>query len=261
MTTSNEQFFALVEEQLAAGQQVRLTLQGGSMRPTLRDGDTLLIAPPGHTPEVGEVYLFRCSGTHLLHRLVEQNGDICLMQGDHNISTESIHVRDLVARLYSVTRTDGSTLSTDSAEWQRASRKALHRSALRRRMSCWRGAEGRRKLRPWYFLALAILMWAPLNGLGVPLDNYILGLRADHLLHASVYLPCAWILKDLFHRRRWWAWPAAISIGLLTESVQYLLPYRGFDINDMVANTLGVTLGWVIYLCISKHRKRSFSDK
>ena len=75
MTTSNEQFFALVEEQLAAGQQVRLTLQGGSMRPTLRDGDTLLIAPPGHTPEVGEVYLFRCSGTHLLHRLVEQNGE------------------------------------------------------------------------------------------------------------------------------------------------------------------------------------------
>ena len=47
----------------------------------------------------------------------------------------------------------------------------------------WLGGKGRKQLRPWYFFGLAFLMWAPLNGVGIPLDNFVLGLRMDHLLH------------------------------------------------------------------------------
>jgi glycopeptide antibiotics resistance protein len=89
-------------------------------------------------------------------------------------------------------------------------------------------------------------MWAPLNGVGIPLDNYILGLRADHLLHASVYIPCTLFLVDLFPQRRWLAWLLGCCIGLTTEFGQYLLPFRSFDINDLVSNFLGVSLGWLI---------------
>jgi glycopeptide antibiotics resistance protein len=119
----------------------------------------------------------------------------------------------------------------------------------------WLGHKGRKQLRPWYFLFLALLMWAPLGG--VPLDNFVLGLRIDHLLHASVFIPCSLFIYDLY-KRKWAVWPTAVAIGVLTESVQALLPYRGFDINDMVANFLGVSLGWMIILTIKyKHQKRT----
>ena len=107
-------------------------------------------------------------------------------------------------------------------------------------------------------------MWAPLNGIDIPLDNYILGLRADHLLHASVFIPCTLFLMDFYkrlgaHGHKWAVWGTAVAIGLLTEGVQYLLPYRGYDVNDLIANTLGVTLGWLLILlvCLRRHDCKS----
>ena len=97
-------------------------------------------------------------------------------------------------------------------------------------------------------------MWAPLNGIGIPLDNYILGLRLDHLLHASVFIPCTLFLMDVIGRR-WLVWLAAVAVGLLTEGVQWLLPFRGFDVNDLIANALGVTLGLIVILLIVKKLK------
>ena len=107
-------------------------------------------------------------------------------------------------------------------------------------------------------------MWAPLNGIGVPLDNYLLGLRLDHLLHASVFIPCTLFLMDIFgaHRWKWPVWATAVGVGILTESVQWILPYRGFDINDLVANFFGVTLGWTIILSLREvHKRRQCPDR
>lgn len=109
-----------------------------------------------------------------------------------------------------------------------------------------------------YFPLLLILMWAPVGGLGVPLDNFVLGIRLDHLLHASVYVPCPLFLMDFaFLSRRstrlgFAVWLASALVAVTTESVQYLLPYRGFDINDLVANIFGITLGWLIVRFMKK---------
>lgn len=98
-------------------------------------------------------------------------------------------------------------------------------------------------------------MWAPLGG--VPLDNFVLGLRMDHLLHASVFIPCSLFIYSPYWKK-WAVWLTAVAVGVLTESVQALLPYRGFDINDMIANFLGVSLGWILILIVKhKHQKRT----
>lgn len=252
MKVENDIYFALVGEQLSEGQRVRIELRGTSMMPTLREGDVLTLAPLTEAPVVGDVLLFRHCGTHLLHRVVARSGENLTLQGDNCYSTESCVVDDVVGRLVYVDRLG----DVGGAAWRQASRRGLRWKRWRNMAIRCFGRNGRRRLRPWYFAALAILMWAPLNGLGVPLDNYILGLRADHLLHASVYLPCTLFLIDLV-KRRWWALLAAIGIGLLTEWVQYLLPYRGFDVNDMVANVIGTTLGWVAILLVRRAiRKR-----
>ena len=230
MTVDNETFFALVEEQLATGGQVKIPLVGTSMQPTLLAGDVIVLKKT-HEVAVGDVVLFRYEGWHLLHRIIAIDGDRCTMRGDNCITCETAPRENIVAKMISVEK-----------------KRPLRHLAVR-----WLGHKGRRQLRPWYFLCLALLMWAPLGG--VPLDNFMLGLRLDHLLHASVFIPCSLFIYDLY-KQKWTVWLTAVAVGVLTESVQALLPYRGFDINDMIANFLGVSLGWLVILTINhKHQK------
>ena len=262
MEIDNKLYFSIVEEEIAAGRDTLLTLRGTSMTPTLHEGDKLTLEPLHREPEVGDVVLFRHGGSHLLHRIVAAEGDNLTMQGDNCYSTESAQRADVVARLKNATLKDGTTIDTGSEAWRRRSRRSLLRKQLRNSAIRWLGHRGRRQLRPWYFVALAFLMWAPLNGVGIPLDNYILGLRADHLLHASVYLPIALFLMDLAPRRRWWLlWLAACAIGLATEWGQYVLPFRKFDINDMVANLIGVSMSWLaIIICRMSKKSSTFAN-
>ena len=258
MIAENSIFFAAVEEQLKEGRRVKLTLKGVSMSMALLEGDTLTLMPLTEAPKVGDVVLFRCGGRHLLHRVVAIDGDVYTMQGDNCYGKETARREDVLAVLAEVERLG----ATDGDAWQRASRQSLKRKRRRTMAIRWLGRRGRRQLRPWYFALLAFLMWAPLNGIGIPLDNYIFGLRADHLLHASVFLPCALFLMDLYGKSggrgtcgwKWAVWLTAVAVGLLTEGGQWLLPYRGFDVNDLVANFLGVSLGWAVILLV-KHGK------
>lgn len=232
MTIDNGLYFALVEERLAAGERVIISLVGTSMQPTLIAGDELELAPAGDYLAVGDVVLFRYHGRHILHRIVAIEGNRYTMHGDNCFTDEIVGKEDIVAKMVGVKK----------------------HNKLKHFVIRWLGYKGRKQLRPWYFAALAILMWAPLNGMGVPLDNYLLGLRLDHLLHASVFIPCALFLWNVYgvNRGKWAVWATAVAVGVLTETVQWLLPYRGFDINDMIANFLGVTMGFGIILIIKK---------
>ena len=225
MTIDNETYFALVEERLKAGERVKITLVGSSMQPTLIAGDELELAPLKALPQVGDVVLFRFQGRHLLHRVETIDGDRYTMRGDNCVNREIVGKEEIVARLENVRK----------------------HHLLKHWVVRWLGSKGRKQLRPWYFLGLAILM-----------DNYILGLRMDHLLHASVFIPCALFLWNIYgvDCRRWAVWATAVAVGVLTETVQWLLPYRGYDINDMIANFLGVTLGFGIILFLRGVRRR-----
>ena len=249
-------YFGMVREQLAAGENVKLAFGGTSMNPTLHATDKIVMAPLKGSPRNGDVLLFSQNGQYIVHRLVSMDGDIYVMQGDNNWGTERVHRDGLLSRLVAVEHADGSRVAVEDRAWQSATRHALLRNSAKRFAVRWFGRKGRRQLRPWYFALLAILMWAPLNGVGIPLDNYILGLRLDHLLHASVFIPCTLFIMDVIGPRRL-VWLAGVGVGLLTEGVQYLLPYRGYDVNDLIANTLGVTIGWLVILAIKKRRSRA----
>lgn len=234
MEVSNDIYFALVEERIAEGQPVTITLRGTSMQPTLCTGDTLLLEPVTLPLEPGDIVLFRYRGRHLLHRIVAMTDGRIALRGDNCENCEECELSDVVARM----------------------RKVVKKARMRHALVWCTGPRGLRRLRHLYFALLAFLMWAPLNGVGIPLNNYVFGLRTDHLLHASVFVPCVFFLWGVV-KPGWMSWLTAVGIGVLTESVQYLLPYRGFDINDMIANFLGVTLGWgAIVLCRQAVRRR-----
>lgn len=94
-----------------------------------------------------------------------------------------------------------------------------------------------------YFIGLAVAMWMPLGG--IHLNKMVFGFRLDHLLHLAIYVPCALAWSVLLPGRRWLWLVLTLLVGAGLEATQYVLPYRGFDLTDMVANATGALLGWI----------------
>lgn len=96
-----------------------------------------------------------------------------------------------------------------------------------------------------YFTAIILLIVLPINKPGSKLylnDIMIVKIRGDYMAHALVFVPWAFFMKTM--RQPLWRW---LLLGLLfstgTEMLQYLLPYRRFNINDLISNSLGILLG------------------
>lgn len=66
---------AIVTALLESGNPVRFEPRGPSMRPTLRDGDTVLVHPAtARPPRRGDVLLVRRHGRLVLHRMLGRDG-------------------------------------------------------------------------------------------------------------------------------------------------------------------------------------------
>ena len=98
----------------------------------------------------------------------------------------------------------------------------------------------------WGYITFILLMAViPLNGLNShALNNvYILEIRLDHLLHGILFLPWFFISIQIFRQPVWVAVVAGIGLAVSAEGVQYFLPYRAFNVNDMISNVIGMMLG------------------
>ena len=108
-----------------------------------------------------------------------------------------------------------------------------------------------------YLAVLILLMVLPINGKNSKINHtYILSFRLDYIFHVLLFLP--WMFfKGLF--------PS--SAGLLTwliigifiagavETLQALLPYRSFNINDLAGNIIGVVFSGLFYIMIAKIKR------
>ncbi|MBR3725334.1 MAG: VanZ family protein [Bacteroidales bacterium] len=245
--------FLLVEmcERLKAGQTVTMLFGGASMWPMINgNGDKIRLRPLDADEECkpGKVYLFFDGNHYIIHRLMRIKKGVHDFRGDNCFKHEYVHRDGVLAQLMTVIRPDGTEVDCEGDWWRKRSRKVVLRRSARNLIYRVASRKARRKWSVLYFVLLAVLMWAPLNGLGLPLNNYVFGLRLDHLLHGLVFIPCAFFLMDWLRRRQWTVLGVAILIGLITEFGQYLLPFRGFDVNDLIANFGGSFLGWLAIL-------------
>ena len=122
-----------------------------------------------------------------------------------------------------------------------------------------------------YCTALFLLAILPINGESSPIsDTYIVTIRLDYLLHTLIFLPFLPLamhsLSGTSQRKRIIKKILSlIIIGLLfaiiTESIQFYLPYRSFNINDLIANTLGVILGFPIILVLKRQTLSTLNSK
>ena len=97
-----------------------------------------------------------------------------------------------------------------------------------------------------YIFLVMILTLLPLNSF-VPSVTGIRGLRPSHLFHVAMFLPWAWL--GMVSRKKephWLGWGALLAT--ISEALHLLLAYRSFAIADLVANAIGLALGYGIYL-------------
>ena len=107
-----------------------------------------------------------------------------------------------------------------------------------------------------YSSILFLLAVLPINSSGSVLNNtYIISVRLDYLIHFIIYFFWMFLLKQLTHLSLVDSLSRVLIYLLLglafaawTESIQYFLPYRAFNINDLIANGLGVTAGLILFI-------------
>ena len=107
----------------------------------------------------------------------------------------------------------------------------------------------------------------PLSPISTTLnDNYTLHIRWDYLLHAIAYLPLPvliWLYlekgslksdQSLGDTGRFLLWVVLFPLFVASfyEALQLTVPYRRFNINDMVASCMGVIIGLVLLPVLKK---------
>lgn len=100
-----------------------------------------------------------------------------------------------------------------------------------------------------YLLGLVVISLMPTGGLNISLESVkVVSLRADYLLHALAFIPFFGLWKWRWPHHPWWA---VVLIGLLvaaaSEGSHYVIPYRSYNVNDLIANMLGVSIGALLF--------------
>jgi len=86
LVLSGQEILGLLKDVQNRGGSLRLTAKGDSMKPTIRNGDTISIAPvPVHGVGKGDIVLFRkWEKTQItVHRIININGRNYLVRGDN----------------------------------------------------------------------------------------------------------------------------------------------------------------------------------
>jgi len=100
------------------------------------------------------------------------------------------------------------------------------------------------------YIALILLLFVlPLNEAKTVFlsDTYVVKIRLDYLSHVFLFLPLLLLSKIAFPTTGYYCIIlAGIIYAGLCEGLQYLLPYRSFNINDLIANVIGVFTGIVL---------------
>ena len=100
----------LIRDALGAGGEMWVSGSGGSMHPTIRHADPVLLAPLGRGVRRGQVVLVPLGQRLMLHRVVDIQGDIVLTRGDARQRNDApLPRRDVVARALAVRRQSGVT--------------------------------------------------------------------------------------------------------------------------------------------------------
>ena len=96
----NEKYVDYMKPYLQNGYLVRMVPKGNSMLPTLKNGEEVVTLKHAENVRPGDIVLALTSyGHYVIHRVVSVNGQRVTLKGDHNKSTETALIADVLATL------------------------------------------------------------------------------------------------------------------------------------------------------------------
>jgi len=101
-----------------------------------------------------------------------------------------------------------------------------------------------------YIFGMVLLVSLPLNEAGSDFltNTYVVKIRLDYLGHIILFIPFLMLVKISYPLPFLGMLLAGMVFAGFCEGVQYLLPYRSFNINDLLANMLGILVGIILIL-------------
>ena len=105
---------------------------------------------------------------------------------------------------------------------------------------------------------VVVIAVLPLNGTSIDTlnNNYTFDIRWDYLIHGLLFIPLYPLLflasNDIVRKTM----IIALSIVIITEGIQYFLPYRAFNLNDMLGNGIGMLVGVSSVFIINKIKNK-----
>ncbi len=81
----------------------------------------------------------------------------------------------------------------------------------------------------------------------VDLNSYFLGIRRDHWAHGILFFPIGFFALISLNKNQRLALVFTVFCCLFFESLQYFIPYRSFDMWDIVADSTGAGIGVIAY--------------
>lgn len=112
-----------------------------------------------------------------------------------------------------------------------------------------------------FYLVIILIVYVWPTEASVKLNKiHLFSFRADHILHLLCFIPLPFLIYlSLFSKTNYFTYLktfiTSITIAVLFEIVHYMLPYRSFTFADLMANSLGVIIGWISLLIFSSKKK------
>jgi glycopeptide antibiotics resistance protein len=97
-----------------------------------------------------------------------------------------------------------------------------------------------------YTIIIVLLMALPLNSSSELNNITIIHFRGDYFFHALLFIPWAFY-RDIVNMKTLPWLLTGLVFAISAEAMQYLLPYRAYNINDVIANTIGIMIGFLLY--------------
>jgi len=99
-----------------------------------------------------------------------------------------------------------------------------------------------------YIVVMLLLVVLPLNDAKTSFltDTYVVKIRLDYLVHIAVFLPFLLFVKLAYPAPLSWMFLAGLVFAGFCEGIQYLLLYRSFNVNDLLANMIGIVIGVIL---------------